>query len=212
MMSNKEFLELLNLYIDQEISPEDRELLEQEIASNESRLAMFNEYIRLQKATEKLFNHFRDHLTDSVDLKKYQILSRDSQQRLVLGSLYSAAAVLVACMSIFAATRILSDPMATPQQHAGESAELLERLDVELMSEGAIRRRGEHGFLSVMGGADVPAGSSYWSFSESPRFPAASPGIEMERGLFNGGGNQVFRNPNPFESPSPDQASFRFQR
>ena len=210
MMSNKEFLELLNLYIDQEISPEDRELLEQEIASNESRLAMFNEYIRLQKATEKLFNHFRDHLTDSVDLKKYQILSRDSQQRLVIGSLYSAAAVLVACMSIFAATRILSDPMATPQPHAGGSAELLERLDVELMGEGAVQR-GEYGFLSVMGGADVPAGSSYWSFSESPRFPP-SLGIEMERGLFNGEDNQVFRNPNPFESPSPDQASFRFQR
>lgn len=210
MMSNKEFLELLNLYIDQEISSEDRELLEKEIASNESRLAMFNEYIRLQEATEKLFNHFRDNLTDSVDLKKYQILSRDSQQRLVIGSLYSAAAVLVACMSIFAATRILSDPMATSGSHAGDSAELLERLDVELMSEETARR-GQHGFLSVMSGADVPAGRPYWSFSESPGFPA-SLGIETERELLNERGNQVFRSPNPFESPSPDQASFQFRR
>jgi hypothetical protein len=210
MMSNKEFLELLNLYIDQEISPEDREILEREIGSNESRLAMFNEYVRLQQATEKLFNHFRDNLTETVDLKKYQILSRDSQQRLVLGSLYSAAAVLVACMSIFAATRILSDPMGASQAHAIDSEAALDRIDVEVIAEGGLQR-GDRGFLYGTGAGSVLPASMAWAFADFPDFPESF-GAGVEREVFSRNGNRVFQSTSPFESPSPDHVSFQFQR
>ncbi len=216
MMSNKEFLELLNLYIDQEISSEQRERLEREISGNESRRAMFNEYVRLQDATEKLFVHFRENLAESVDLKKYHILSRNADQRFVLGSLYSAAAVLVACLSIFAATRILSDQNLTSRADvtgADEGTADVEVVRNPYQAEGNASGR----FLRVLREEHLPSGSALRSiFAEAPELSVSFQLRGEARGLVSSDGvaesRPVFQSSNSFESPPPDLVSFQFQR
>ncbi|MBM3852970.1 MAG: zf-HC2 domain-containing protein [Verrucomicrobia bacterium] len=49
-MKESEFLELLNLYLDHEISPADALRLEQEVMSNPSRRAVYRTYCRMHKA------------------------------------------------------------------------------------------------------------------------------------------------------------------
>ncbi len=211
MMSNKEFLELLNLYIDGEISPEDRERVEREIATNESRRAVYNEYLRLQDATEKLFKHFHSSLTDSVDLKKYYILSRSSDQRYVLGSLYSVAAVFVACLSIFAATRILSDAPGMERAEGEESTEARTANEVELVRNPGSTREARY-FWRVSGPSDLPPSSHFQSVFSGDAELSAAFTFHEERGGFDAGGMRVYQSGNSFESPPSDQAAFQFQR
>ncbi len=50
-MTEEKFTELVNLYLDKEISAEDRELLQSELAADPQREAAFNERVRLHRAT-----------------------------------------------------------------------------------------------------------------------------------------------------------------
>lgn len=53
-MSDKEFIELLNMYVDREISPADAKRLEGEVAENPARREVYDEYCRMQKACSML--------------------------------------------------------------------------------------------------------------------------------------------------------------
>jgi hypothetical protein len=53
-MNDREFLELLNLYVDREISAEDAHRLEAEVASRPRRRNVYDQYCRIQKACSKL--------------------------------------------------------------------------------------------------------------------------------------------------------------
>ena len=58
-MKDQEFIELLNLYLDHEISPADAARLEAEVQSNLPRRALYNQYCRMQKACTSLGADFR---------------------------------------------------------------------------------------------------------------------------------------------------------
>ena len=53
-MSEKEFLELLNLYLDREIKPEDADRLEREVRANPVRHRTYLQYCRMQQAVRLL--------------------------------------------------------------------------------------------------------------------------------------------------------------
>jgi hypothetical protein len=53
-MSDREFIELLNLYVDREISAEDARRLEVEVAKDARRRDLHDQYCRMQKACSKL--------------------------------------------------------------------------------------------------------------------------------------------------------------
>lgn len=55
-MSEREFLELLNLYLDREITPADADRLEREIRSNPGRHRTYLQYCRMQQAVRLLGN------------------------------------------------------------------------------------------------------------------------------------------------------------
>ena len=48
-MKESKFIELLNLYIDQQISPEDAALLEEAILQNPRRRQIYRQYCRMHK-------------------------------------------------------------------------------------------------------------------------------------------------------------------
>ena len=53
-MNDNEFIELLNLYVDREINPEDAVRLESEVVSNPKRRKIHDQYCRIQKACSML--------------------------------------------------------------------------------------------------------------------------------------------------------------
>jgi hypothetical protein len=53
-MNDKEFIELLNLYVDREISAEDAVRLEKVVAANARRREIYDQYCRIQKACSML--------------------------------------------------------------------------------------------------------------------------------------------------------------
>ena len=58
-MKESKFVELLNLYIDQEISPAEAELLEEEIQRDPARRRVYLQYCRMHRASTMLFESFR---------------------------------------------------------------------------------------------------------------------------------------------------------
>jgi len=58
-MKESKFIELLNLYIDQEISPPEAELLEEEIQRDPARQRVYLQYCRMHRASAVLFESFR---------------------------------------------------------------------------------------------------------------------------------------------------------
>ncbi len=59
-MKDSEFIELLNLYLDHEITPADAARLEAEVARDPERLKVYRQYFRMQKACEDLALQHRD--------------------------------------------------------------------------------------------------------------------------------------------------------
>lgn len=58
-MKRRKLIELLNLYIDGEISAADQESLEQEISGNADARRIYNEYCRIDEATRLVYRQFR---------------------------------------------------------------------------------------------------------------------------------------------------------
>ena len=109
-MNERRFIQLINLYIDEEISPEELEELENEVAQDKRRRKIYRNYCRLQRASQVACRRMGPALSETVDLKKYHILSRDSGRRLRLGLIYSAGALAAACVTVVAAISLLKEP------------------------------------------------------------------------------------------------------
>lgn len=58
-MNDKRFIELLNLYVDQELTDEEARTLEQEIARRPERREIYTQYCRMQRACVRLFEQQR---------------------------------------------------------------------------------------------------------------------------------------------------------
>src|SRR3954468_590648 len=63
-MKDSEFLELLNLYLDHEITPADAARLEAEVQASPERRAVYQDYCRMQKACTLLAKDFVDQPAD----------------------------------------------------------------------------------------------------------------------------------------------------
>jgi hypothetical protein len=68
-MKESEFIELLNLYVDHEISPPDAERLEAEVMADPERRRVYHEYCLMHKACSLLAGHFQDQAAQSHRLR-----------------------------------------------------------------------------------------------------------------------------------------------
>ncbi len=68
-MKDSEFTELLNLYLDHEISAADAARLEAEVQSNPNRRRVYQEYCRMQKACKLLAQDFASESTAEAEQK-----------------------------------------------------------------------------------------------------------------------------------------------
>jgi len=69
-MKDSRFIELLNLYVDQQLSPAEAAELEREISTNAERRKTYQQYCRMQKACCRLFDAERAQAPASITLAK----------------------------------------------------------------------------------------------------------------------------------------------
>lgn len=106
-MKEAKFIELLNLYIDQQISPEEAARLENEIIANARRRRTYQQYCRMHRACTLVFENFStqpDHATEP-GRRSEELYPFARHRRFRRWWQYSAAAAAVACLS-FAGTRL----------------------------------------------------------------------------------------------------------
>src|SRR5205823_1698019 len=68
-MKDSEFTQLLNLYLDHEISAADAARLEAEVMSNPARRRVYQDYCRMQKACKLLASEFQSEAASADDRK-----------------------------------------------------------------------------------------------------------------------------------------------
>lgn len=69
-MNEPRFIELLNLYVDQQLSAEEASELEAEIQQNPARHRTYQQYCRMQRACTQLFEHERTAAPSSTALSR----------------------------------------------------------------------------------------------------------------------------------------------
>lgn len=222
-MNEKRFIELLNLYIDGEIAPDEQQELENEVAGNCRRRQTYQSYCRLQQASQQVYRQFGQALTQTVDLKKYHIVARSSTRCcLRRGLLYSSGALAAACLTVVAAFAVFQDSQRPPFARA-DAEENFGRVEVfhsSALNSRQVERKSSTSFNRPEGFTFAGRSGSFNSGQRETRF------LESDQSSFEGSttrrqtwGKDLqpnarprdFRGESSFDTPS-EVASFKFQR
>lgn len=116
-MKDSEFIALLNLYLDHEISAADAARLEAEVQGKPARRRIYQDYCRMQKACKILAQDFAEEPADASDRKVVAFESGRAPRRgvsfYVAGSL-AAAAAFVAIVFVGRNQHSTTTPVASP--------------------------------------------------------------------------------------------------
>jgi len=104
-MKDSEFIELLNLYLDHEISAADAARLEAEVQGNPARRRIYQDYCRMQKACTLLAENFQVEAAAITDRKVVAFdpaFAAATERRRRMGNFYviGAIAAAAACIAI----------------------------------------------------------------------------------------------------------------
>lgn len=120
-MKDTRFIELVNLYIDRQISPAEANELELEIQSNPRRREVYHQYCRMHRATTLVYESFRSHAEQPgqqparqpASITQIRARVRQRRARWLYAGAGLAAAACVAF--VFVAGRLAPQPAAPAQ-------------------------------------------------------------------------------------------------
>jgi hypothetical protein len=103
-MKDSRFIELVNLYIDRQISAGEAAELEHEIQSNPRRRAIYRQYCQMHRATKLVYESFRNHSAEpslAAPAGGSTITRLENRRRRRLARwVYFAAAAAAACLTV----------------------------------------------------------------------------------------------------------------
>lgn len=120
-MKDSEFTELLNLYLDHEISAADAARLEAEVQGNPARRRVYEDYCRMQKACKMLAQDFASEPAETVDRKIVAFEAAGAargRRRVYVASSLAAAA---ACVALVFVNRAGNDTPTIPTAEVVQS-------------------------------------------------------------------------------------------
>jgi hypothetical protein len=116
-MKEHRFIELLNLYIDRQISPEETAELEAELQRNPKRQAVYRQYCQIHQATRMVYESFRAIAADqpAAPAGRTGVVELfESRRRRASWAYYASGLAAAACVA-FAVYRFnTATPVATP--------------------------------------------------------------------------------------------------
>ncbi len=122
-MKDTKFIELLNLYLDQQIEPADAALLETEIARNPARRATYQQYCRMHRACTVMFEQARPSaasaggkLAMAAAAAEEKVLAfPDSRPRFAWVG-YGVGLAAAACVAFIFVHRPVEGPVPAPRE------------------------------------------------------------------------------------------------
>jgi len=240
-MKDSEFIALLNLYLDQEITAADAVALEAEVQRNPTRRELYQDYCRMHKAGKILARDFQAETILEKKVVGFPIAS--STRR---GGWYAAAGLAAAaCFAFLLVNRSSNDPLTVPTSaptmannlevtpdlilKKGSATDLAEEISpgaisrVEMTpSRLAIIKRAL--VQNVLDQASTTQAVTFTAMGQSNQFDwmrrvqlAPVQTVPVENLRFdarpaNPAKVPAFQNPEPLSSPAAEMTAFRFQR
>ncbi|WP_438482936.1 anti-sigma factor family protein [Oleiharenicola lentus] len=230
-MNDHRFIELVNLYVDREITAAETAELELEIQSNPSRRAIYQQYCKMNRATAMVYDSFRAQATEPSakivgggTIEKFVTAKskRVSPVRYVVGSLAAAACVafalvqfngtqtsasndLVAQSSAPAVQVAAVAPQATPVQSTAE---------VHTTYAGLRSSESEQHYSALL---TALRNEEQRSFADAQLKASRAPSL-FEDGVFDSKRNtetvnyRLYRNQQSATQPQAEFTAFQFQR
>jgi len=217
-MTDQEFLELLNLYIDHEIGADDAARLESAVAASPRRREIYKQYCRMQKACSQLSDRFADPAPDrdaAVDAIPYASGWR-------FGPLLAgvAAACILAVVGVRFRGALAGGGSPAVAASPAEQPSVAVVADVPRSSEAMepvfstrfAPARAGHGIGSVFASASAPDQLNWiGDIHLAPVAPGSAPDYMLPRGDLKAA--MLSDSLNGRDDPVPaEMAAFRFQR
>lgn len=122
-MKDSEFLELLNLYLDHEISAEDAARIEAEVQRNPARRRIYQQYCRVQKACTLLAKDYVGQSVTSGSSHERKIVTFEPSRSWGFGVYAGGLAVAAACVALVLVSRsnLQSPNLAVPNSSVAAS-------------------------------------------------------------------------------------------
>ncbi len=121
-MKDHRFIELVNLYIDRQISADETAELEAEIQDNPRRRSVYRQYCQMHRATTLVYDSFRTQASDQTAASAIRSpivrLGDDRRARTHRWALYAGGLAAAACFA-FVVTRLDTRPAAAGGTLAG---------------------------------------------------------------------------------------------
>jgi len=115
-VKESKFIELLNLYVDQQISPAEAAELEDEIMRSSQRQRTYRQYCKMHRACTLIFENSRatsDQAVAGVEQLAGQVVDFEPRPRPRLWGYYAAGMAAAACLALVA-VRLLIHPAKNP--------------------------------------------------------------------------------------------------
>ncbi len=224
-MNDREFIELLNLYVDREIGADDALRLEAEVGANAERRRVYDQYCRMQKACSMLSSELADEEVKAADQRVLEF-SGSAARRLRPAFALKAAAACIGAVVILkyraalpgnnapigavapAIARSVSDPA-----ELALSADPMRSVFVARVPSGAAVRLDAKPFFAASGEAPTVAQLNWiGDIHLAPVFSGANadllltPASELRPGISDDGANRRL-----FPEPA-EMTAFRFER
>lgn len=154
-MKDSEFIELLNLYLDHEISPADATRLEAEVLGNPARRKIYQQYCRMQKGCKLLAQDFvAEPALDNRKVVQFTPAAAPRRKALYMAGALTAAA---ASLAVIFAGRNRVNPVSSPAvaaMPASQTSGAIAALPAETrVSPAAVSRGAELGSGPALNGA-----------------------------------------------------------
>ncbi|HNC23849.1 MAG TPA: hypothetical protein PLU52_06555 [Opitutaceae bacterium] len=115
-MKESKFIELLNLYVDHEITSEEAALLEAEVRSNPERRRVYRQYCQMQKACSQLGAAFHSDAPEPITAP--EVAEFQPRRSFGLAAYAGALGAVAACVAAVLYVRSTSTPVPAPQDVA----------------------------------------------------------------------------------------------
>lgn len=152
-MKESKFIELLNLYIDQQIEPDDAVVLEEEIQRNPQRRRIYQQYCRMHRASTLLFEQARPEQAQPQVGQKLAATAAEADEKIVQlpparrsvpNWIYAGGLAAAACLAVVFINRS-AVPAASPEAAPANFAATAPA--TPLVDESTTVQRDEHSLL-----------------------------------------------------------------
>ena len=222
-MRDSRFIELVNLYIDRQITAEETAELEAEMQGNPRRRAVYRQYCQLHRATKQVYDRFRAHATDPqaaapagrAGIADFENRPRSNRIHYVGGLVAAACLALV-----FIRYNSSSQPSAETLARV-EASELPDQVTtvpavttptpslISLRSSSAVEPD-YRALLATLRPEELPSFSS--TENQANRLPSLfDDGVFEVRPVLPANGQRIFRSKQT-SAPQAEFTAFQFQR